>query len=317
MAFSHLPNELLINIVEYLDQQQDIYSVSLVNQRCYYLFNDHLYRYNVQFRKCSALLWAAKHDNHQTMRRMLHMGANVNHVFSGNSSRLLHAIPARASNTNTGFGALHVAAAKGNIASVKLLLEVGADPQAAGPSSCTPLYIALAYRQEKVARTISRRIDSFPFCLVNQQKQLTPLHVASRRALPASVRYCLDRGAIVDARDESGKTPLHHALRPVYLSEEVAEHSPSLDSVFETVELLLMAGADPDLGVSREHTWSWPSTPRDLGKRHTCERVRALFVSRPKPGIAQVGRTWMYEVEEEDGYGCRRSQSISRFFKSR
>jgi hypothetical protein len=316
MEISSLANELLIDIVEYLDRQRDINSVCLVNRRCHHLFNDYLYRYNIQFRKGNALLWAAEHDCQPTMRRLLHLGANVNEREEKESTRPLHTFrwgaSTGASNTHKRFGvtALHIAAAKGHIASVKLLLELGANPQAAGQCSWTPLYVALATGHEKVARTISRRIDRFTFCLAYPQRKLTPLHVASRCALPASVRYFLDRGARIEARDENGETPLYHALKGYFFGEL----GPSLDLVFETVELLLKSGANPDLEIPDEYPRSRPTmpTPRKLGIHHQCERVRALFAF-PLRKTMQVGRTWMHEDEE----GCIRGQSILESLKPR
>jgi archaellum biogenesis protein FlaJ (TadC family) len=61
MAFLSLPNENIIQVIEYLSDQRDINSASRVSRRFHNLFDDYLYRYNIQFCGSSALLWAAEH----------------------------------------------------------------------------------------------------------------------------------------------------------------------------------------------------------------------------------------------------------------
>ncbi|KAL9123989.1 MAG: hypothetical protein Q9217_006638 [Psora testacea] len=51
MAFFNLPSELIVEIVENLDKEQDIYSLIRVYTRFYDLLDDYLYRYNIKDRR--------------------------------------------------------------------------------------------------------------------------------------------------------------------------------------------------------------------------------------------------------------------------
>jgi ankyrin repeat protein len=317
MAFLRLPNEIIIQIIEYLHDQRDINSVTRVNRRFHNLFDDYLFGYNIKLRGGSALLWAAEHGRESTALKLLHLGADVDVKLQKQSARPGQLKPSSSDNTNAHFGVtpLHMAAWKGHLAIVEILLEIGANPEARMPHSWTPLYVALMSGHEKIARTISRRISNAHVCLVDSRKQLTPLHVASRYKLSNSVRYFLDEGADVNARDTRARTPLHCALasdhylfdlghNPIIhkFNNYATEHNP--DEVFKTVMVLLNFGADPDLETTREPMWNPPITGRALGACHGDERVRALFessasvsspssVSTQKPDTLQIGRSWM------------------------
>ena len=203
MAFFSLPNEIIFEIVDNLDQEQDIYSLIRVHTRLYDLFNDYLYCYNIKHWRCSALFWAVNYGRESTVRKVLHLGADVN-------------LKLRAKSNGTGPRAdltpLHLAALKGQLAIVNLLLDVGADPEARVQERWTPLFFALIARHGEVARTISSRINNLQDCLVDLARRLTPLHVSCRQGLWSCARYLLNGGADVDAVDADAMTPLHHAL---------------------------------------------------------------------------------------------------------
>ncbi len=94
---------------------------------------------------------------------------------------------------------------------VKLLLEVGADPETRVDERLTPLYSALVIRHEEVARTISRYIRIIQNFVMNSAR-MTPLHVSRSLGLYSYAQYFLKKGADVDAKDVKAMTPLHHAL---------------------------------------------------------------------------------------------------------
>lgn len=204
MAFFSLPNEIIIEIVEHLDKEQDIDYFNRVSRRFYNLFDDYLYCYNIRHRRCSALFWAAEHGRESTARKLLRLGADVNAKVEKAGSN--------GNGPNADSTPLHLAAWKGHLPMVKLLLEFGADPEASVREGMTPLFFALFAKHEKVARTISRHISNLQNCLVDSTKRLTPLHVSCGRGLRSCTRYFLNEGADVDAVDASAMTPLHHAL---------------------------------------------------------------------------------------------------------
>ena len=145
-----------------------------------------------------------KYCRESTARRLLHLGANVNVK--------VREIKFSGGRQITGLTPLHLTALKGHLPMVKLLLEVGADPEARVDEGFTPLYFALINRHEKVARTISRRMSNLQDCLVDLKRRLTPLHLSCRLGLYGYARYFLEKGADVDAKDADAMTPLDHAL---------------------------------------------------------------------------------------------------------
>jgi hypothetical protein len=313
MSVLSLANETVIQIVGYLDQQRDINSVCRVNYRFYTLFNDYLYRYNVHFRGSSALLWAAKHGNESTARKLLHWEAPVNVKF-----RKASPCPAQpvTSSINTeaqpGLTPLHMAVWKGHLTLVKLFLELRANPEARMSQGWTPLYLALISGRERIARTVSWHISNLHNCLVDSSKGLAPLHLASHFGLSKSVRFFLDRGADVNARDLRWNTPLHHALASDrqqlgYGLETYTAQSgssvPTPDQILETVTVLLDFGAESSL----EGFVSITAT--ELGASHRDERVRKLFGGAgdvslpklPKPGCLHIGRSWMSSMSRVGG----------------
>jgi hypothetical protein len=203
MTIFLLPNEILFQIVHNLDREQDISSLVHVHTRFYHLFDDYLYCYDTKYQRRSALFWAVKHGCESTARKELYLGADVN-------------LKLRARSDETGPRAdmtpLHLAALKGQLAMVNLLLKFGADPEARVLERWTPLFFALTAGHEEVARRVSSRIDNVQDYFVDLTRRLTPLHVSCRQGLWNCARHFLNGGADVDARDINRMTSLHHAL---------------------------------------------------------------------------------------------------------
>ncbi len=109
---------------------------------------------------------------------------------------------------------LHGASAEGGVATVELLLELGADPDAADDRGRTPLHCAgnECGRPEgaNVVRALARagaHVDA-----VDTGRRCAPLHMAARRGTVAIAEALLDCGADIEARDRLGDTPLRRAV---------------------------------------------------------------------------------------------------------
>ena len=139
-----------------------------------------------------------------------------------------------------GHTSLRQATCFGHVEIVRLLLQHGADTDARDQDHSTPLHVASSPTELEVAR---RTLVYNP-------------ELESRRELEAA-RLLLEHDAEVDAKNKTGRTPLHLA---------------SLDGYTEAVRLLLDHGANPDA----KNTWGW--TPlhmaTSLGRTET---VRLLL----------------------------------------
>ncbi len=118
------------------------------------------------------------------------------------------------------------AARKGDVATVRLLLEHGADPRMAAANGATAIMYAAglgglgrfgiyelnrgseADRMEIVALCVERDAD---ISAANDAGQ-TALHIAALEREDAFVKFLADRGARLDTADKDGRTPLDLAL---------------------------------------------------------------------------------------------------------
>jgi hypothetical protein len=77
------------------------------------------------------------------------------------------------------------------------------------------------YSSEEAGVSVARLLlDRGEGVNVQNKKQSTPLHLASRFGKLEIARLLLDRGAKLDAADEFGQTPLHDVSLGEYSSEE-------------------------------------------------------------------------------------------------
>ncbi|XP_066996921.2 transient receptor potential channel pyrexia-like [Anabrus simplex] len=177
------------------------------------------------------------------VKRLLLAGADVNAGLAGGRSALHYAVQSNSldcvqellrsgacPNTPQVFTEtpLHVAAAMGFAASVKVLLEYGADVRVQfGPGKITALHLAAEDGNAECARLL---LDAGAHINALNSRLQTPLHIAALAQSVETLELLLQRGADVNAEDTDGRTPLHSAIVKVC-------HS------CECVRLLLDAGA--------------------------------------------------------------------------
>lgn len=108
---------------------------------------------------------------------------------------------------------LHEAAAAGRPQTVRLLLELGADPCAEDGGRHTPLYSVANECTSDGAETVRLLVKAGALIdAAGGVQRCTPLHMAARRGNVSIARALLDCGANIHAKDRRGDTPLRRAL---------------------------------------------------------------------------------------------------------
>jgi hypothetical protein len=289
MAFLDLPNEIITDVVEYLEQG-DIYSIIRVNKRLYFLFAEYLLRYNIRHRRGRALIWAAMEGHISTARKLVHLGADVNRQINFRAPELARPT------------LLHIAARRCNLAMVKLLFEIGANPNERDSLSRAPLYWSLMTRDEEIALEISWRMENLSEFIVDLDQNLTPLHVASRSGLTSLINYYVAVGIDIGAKDKDGNTPLDDARISLWKGDWRPTTDIGHDIVVETARALVALGEDP-------------ATANELAALHGSRRTRDPFDepfndSNHKPDQLHIGRPWSCNTsswKKDRSFGLRQA----------
>lgn len=169
---------------------------------------------------------------------------------------------------------LHVAVDEGQEQAALLLLELGADPNAADDKGFSPLHLAVIREAPGVVRALleAKGIDVNPKSFPPQRPEFdgpppetTPLNVAVEMRQAEVVRALLAKGADPNLADGNGNGPAHIALQTEQLdllgellkagasanAGNKEYHSPAhfcaLKGKAEALALLLAAGADPNV----------------------------------------------------------------------
>ena len=168
----------------------------------------------------SALLHAAYKQHHAVAEFLLHKYQDLNLWEAAafcKEERLRHLLD-RGFKVNVwspdGFTPLGLACFFGHTPCVKLLLDRGADPNAASTNDMqvAPLHSAVARAAEGAAlANVDALLAAGADVDATQQGGYTALHQAADRGMASVVRRVLEAGARADARSAAGRTPADHA----------------------------------------------------------------------------------------------------------
>jgi hypothetical protein len=171
---------------------------------------------------------------------------------------------------------------------VKLLFEIGANPNERDSLSRAPLYWSLMARHEEIALEISRRMENLSEFIIDLDQNLTPLHVASCSGLTSLISYYVAVGIDIGAKDKNGNTPLDHAKSSLRRGCWRPTTDIGHDNVVETTRALVALGEDL-------------ATAHEFAALHGSRRTRDAFDdafdgpfndSSHKPDQLHIGRSW-------------------------
>ncbi|KAL5355078.1 ankyrin repeat-containing domain protein [Aspergillus floccosus] len=246
MSFETLPDELLIQIADCLEQH-DINSLVRLNRRCHQTLLLYLYGFNIQYREFSAIRHLAEHGYehvlHWVLQSIPHMPRSVRKewshvlsVFKGTSGPPNQ--PTRAP--------LFIALKRNDIGMVKLLLDMGFDPNA----SSYYLYPALAVAAESGSTEMAQAIldhDSSANCPASTWDAALAAAIAhGHEQILSNILTALRRWNPCDAPERSREALecaiMHDQLWAVrLLLEDVGIHS-SLRSDMSPLDVAIVCG---------------------------------------------------------------------------
>jgi ankyrin repeat protein len=238
MLLLDLPNELLCQIYEALDTAQDITSFSQLNHHLHRLTEDHLYQFDAQDGNSSALLWAAAHGELQTTKKALKALQRSEQQTAGSEA---DENTIREPATNPVDIALVIAAEKGHISLVRLLIEHGADldwrdpqwRQSAMEAACAQGHIEIVRLLLESGADPSWGHYMWPY----------PIQCAAMKGHTDIVGLLIDAGASADTC--TGR-PSGRSFPPLQLAVRGGHE--------ETAKLLIIKGAKINLRIGRMHT---------------------------------------------------------------
>jgi ankyrin repeat protein len=179
---------------------------------------------------------------------------------------------------------LHVAAEKGKVKIVELLLAKGLDPNSRNKCGSTPLHVA-ANKREVAELLIAHGAD------VNARNNYgaTPLHRAAAKGSADVVELLLGNGSDVNARDNDGTSPLHYAARESYIGRFWVHK--------KAVECLLGSNADINARDNERQTPLHMAVARGLS-----DMVKLLLLNNADVNAGAFGRTPLSYAELNGGF---------------
>ncbi|XP_030345975.1 ankyrin repeat and SOCS box protein 3 [Strigops habroptila] len=241
--------------------------------------------------RCSAVGLAAREGNVKVLRKLIKQGYSIDvpdnrgwvpihEAAARDSSECLRLLVRAApsddyvnSKTFEGMSALHLAARRGSLESIRVLLEAGADPNDITTERTTPLFLAV---ENGHAGTVTFLLQhganvQGPHSLSGWNS----LHQASLQECTDIMQMLLEKGGDKECKDDFGITPLFVAAQYGKLEslrllishgadvncQAKDRATPLLIAAQEghlgCVELLLANGADPNL-YCNEDNWQLP-----------------------------------------------------------
>jgi ankyrin repeat protein len=212
----------------------------------------------------------------ELVKALLAHGADPNARIEKNLPTYDHPFIARSNGNDhpqvdlVGATPLVLAAASGDVGSMRILVEGRADPKLATPENLTPLLAAAGLGTERGIRDEKSALEAAKLAVllgadVNATKEdgRTALHAAASLGWNDMIQFLAEKGANLDAKDIYGETPLTIALGDpeglIYRQLPGGRYddrfrNPRPGGQKDTAELLLKLGATPFTGKVRDRS---------------------------------------------------------------
>ncbi|MFC1671121.1 ankyrin repeat domain-containing protein, partial [Spirochaetota bacterium] len=132
---------------------------------------------------------------------------------------------------------MHYAVEWGHKRIISVLIKNGADVNALNIYKCSPLSYSMSTQVSRILINKGARINQ------RDMWNETYLHAAAENGIYSIVRLALQKGALIDAKNYQGDTPLHLAV-----------HYASTSSHFRIIKELIKRGSD--INVKNNYGWS-------------------------------------------------------------
>ncbi|KAF2124905.1 hypothetical protein P153DRAFT_400411 [Dothidotthia symphoricarpi CBS 119687] len=256
-----LPDELLLDIADFVQHQRDLARILRVNRRLHAVLRNVALRRNIMYYNSSAMMWAVEHNRVEVVGHMMRLKAGLGFARHERGPSDVIKTP------------LDCAVTKGNLRLVQML--TGEDPEKIKDiiegedlrrKYIKPLRLALYNRDESIIHVLVNRTSMFNRIIAVDaitHERKTALHLACDKRLVETVRLLLSKGADPNWHSKNWRPSFRYVER-LLIIDDVYQHLLNGDAL-EILQLLFTHDLEPNEDLHR------------IGSEHSDPSVRWMF----------------------------------------